>query len=48
MKIMEGIIAAIHGDVIEIEFKGGLPNINDSLVVKKMDGTYITLRYMTT
>lgn len=40
---MEGIIAAIHGDVIEIEFNGGLPNINDSLVVKKMDGTNILL-----
>lgn len=40
---MEGIIAAIHGDVVEIEFSGGLPNINDSLVVKKMDGTPIIL-----
>ncbi len=40
---MEGIIATIHGDVIEIEFNGVLPNINDSLVVKKMDGTNILL-----
>lgn len=40
---MEGIIAAIHGDVVEIEFNGGLPNINESLVVKKMDGTPIIL-----
>lgn len=40
---MEGIIAAIHGDVVEIEFSGGLPNINESLVVKKMDGTPIIL-----
>ena len=40
---MEGIIAAIHGDVVEIEFSGGLPNINESLVVKKTDGTPIIL-----
>lgn len=40
---MKGVIIAIHGDVIEIEFSGGLPNINDSLVVKKTDGTNIIL-----
>lgn len=40
---MEGIIAAIHGDVVEIEFCDGLPNINESLVVKKTDGTPIIL-----
>lgn len=40
---MEGIIAAIHGDVVEIEFSGGLPNIYDSLVVKKTDGSHIIL-----
>ena len=40
---MEGIIAAIHGDVVEIEFSGGLPNINDSLVVKNTDGSDVIL-----
>jgi F-type H+/Na+-transporting ATPase subunit beta len=40
---MEGVITAIHGDVIEIEFKGGLPKIYDSLVVKKTDNTNIIL-----
>ena len=40
---MEGIIAAIHGDVVEIEFSGGLPNINESLVVKKLDGSDVIL-----
>ncbi len=40
---MEGIIAAIHGDVVGIEFSGGLPNIYDSLVVKKTDGSHIIL-----
>ncbi len=25
---MEGVITAIHGDGVEIEFSGGLPNIN--------------------
>jgi F-type H+/Na+-transporting ATPase subunit beta len=40
---MEGVITAIHGDVIEIEFTGGLPNINDSLIVRKPDGTDLVL-----
>ena len=40
---MEGIILAIHGDVVEIEFSGGLPNINESLVVRKTDGVPVTL-----
>jgi F-type H+-transporting ATPase subunit beta len=40
---MEGVITAIHGDVVEIEFIGGLPNINDSLAVEKPDGTKLIL-----
>jgi F-type H+-transporting ATPase subunit beta len=40
---MEGVITAIHGDVVEIEFKGGLPNINDALIVKKPDKTSLIL-----
>jgi F-type H+-transporting ATPase subunit beta len=40
---MEGIITAIHGDVVEIEFSGGLPDINDALIVKKPDGTDLLL-----
>jgi F-type H+-transporting ATPase subunit beta len=40
---MEGVITAIHGDVIEIEFNAGLPNINDALIVKKPDRKNIIL-----
>lgn len=40
---MEGVITAIHGDVIEIEFIGSLPKINDALIVKKPDKTQIIL-----
>jgi F-type H+-transporting ATPase subunit beta len=40
---MEGVITAIHGDVVEIEFSGGLPNINDALIVKKPDRTSLIL-----
>jgi hypothetical protein len=31
---MEGVITAIHGDVVEIEFNRGFPNIKDSLIVQ--------------
>ena len=31
---LEGVITAIHGDVLEIEFKDGLPHFNDALIVK--------------
>jgi len=40
---MEGVINAIHGDVIEVSFDKGLPNINDSLVVQQPNGRYIVL-----
>ncbi|HYA12661.1 MAG TPA: F0F1 ATP synthase subunit beta [Thermodesulfovibrionales bacterium] len=40
---MQGIITAIHGDVIEIEFSDGLPNINDGLIVEKPDKKNIIL-----
>jgi F-type H+-transporting ATPase subunit beta len=40
---MEGVITAIRGDVVEIEFSGGLPNINDALIVKKPDKTSLIL-----
>jgi F-type H+/Na+-transporting ATPase subunit beta len=40
---MEGIITAIHGDVIEVQFENGLPNIHDALIVKKSDGAEIIL-----
>jgi F-type H+-transporting ATPase subunit beta len=38
---MEGVITAIHGDVIEVQFNTGLPNIHDALIVKKTDETEI-------
>ncbi len=40
---MRGRVTAIHGDVIEIEFIGGLPNIHDALSVQKPDGTKLIL-----
>jgi F-type H+-transporting ATPase subunit beta len=40
---MKGHICAIHGDVVEIEFSDGIPNINDALSIVKPDGSSITL-----
>jgi F-type H+-transporting ATPase subunit beta len=40
---MEGIITAVHGDVVEVTFEGGLPNIHDAIIVKKPDGKDIVL-----
>lgn len=40
---MKGVISAIHGDVVEIEFKDGLPNINDVLIVEKADKNRLLL-----
>lgn len=40
---MEGIISAIHGDVVEVEFNGALPAINDALLVRKPDGSKLVL-----
>jgi F-type H+-transporting ATPase subunit beta len=36
---MEGIITAIHGDIVEVDFHDRLPGINEALVVKAPDGT---------
>jgi F-type H+-transporting ATPase subunit beta len=36
---MEGIISAIHGDIVEVDFRDRLPGINEALVVKAPDGT---------
>jgi F-type H+-transporting ATPase subunit beta len=38
-----GRIVAIHGDVVEIRFDGGLPNINDALSVLRADGSRLFL-----
>jgi F-type H+-transporting ATPase subunit beta len=40
---MEGTISAIYGDVVEVDFSDGLPNINDVLLVEKSDGTKLLL-----
>jgi F-type H+-transporting ATPase subunit beta len=40
---LRGVITAIHGDIVEVGFRGGLPAINDALVVKRPDGTLLTL-----
>lgn len=38
---IEGAITAIHGDVLEVEFRDGLPGINDAVVIKKADNTHL-------
>ena len=38
-----GYISAVHGDVVEVEFSGKLPPINDALVVTRPDKTSIIL-----
>lgn len=40
---MKGRVTAIHGDVVEVEFRGGLPNIHDALSVEKTDGSRLFL-----
>ena len=40
---MQGTVSAIYGDVVEIEFNDGLPNIHDALFIEKADGTELTL-----
>ncbi len=39
----EGAILSIHGDVLEVGFPQGLPDINAALSVKKQDGTELIL-----
>ncbi len=41
--IAEGYITAVHGDVVEIEFSGELPPINDALVVAGTDRKNVIL-----
>jgi F-type H+-transporting ATPase subunit beta len=44
---MEGVIAAIHGDVVEVDFnlagRERLPEVNEALVVARPDGTRMVL-----
>jgi F-type H+/Na+-transporting ATPase subunit beta len=40
---MQGTIIAIHGDVVEVAFRNGLPNIRDALSVAKTDNAHIIL-----
>ena len=40
---MRGVVTAIHGDIVEVDFEAGLPSINDALVVQISDETGITL-----
>ncbi len=39
--MIHGKIISIHGDVIEVEFLDGLPNINDLLTVRKPDAASV-------
>ncbi len=38
-----GRIVAVHGDVIDIEFRERLPNINDAIEVRRADGSLLLL-----
>ena len=40
---MKGVITAIHGDIVVVEFADGLPNIYDVLIVEKSDTTRLLL-----
>ncbi len=40
---MQGVVTAVHGDVVEVEFPEGLPGINDALYVEKTDGTGLVI-----
>jgi F-type H+-transporting ATPase subunit beta len=40
---MTGKITAVHGDIVEVEFAGGLPNIRDALSVERPGGTRLLL-----
>jgi hypothetical protein len=38
ISLMKGVITSVQGDVVEIEFSGGLPSIKYLLVVQKHGG----------
>jgi F-type H+-transporting ATPase subunit beta len=40
---MKGKIVSIRGDVLDVEFEGMLPEINDAVIVKKADGSEVIL-----
>lgn len=40
---MEGKIVSILGDVVEVDFRGILPEINDALTIKRPDGPELVL-----
>jgi F-type H+-transporting ATPase subunit beta len=40
---LQGVVTAVHGDIVEVEFRDGLPGINDALSVMKPDGTSIVI-----
>ncbi len=42
-EVLRGVITAIHGDIVEVDFPAGLPGINDALVVRMPEGQRIIL-----
>ena len=42
-KPVEGVITAIHGDIVEVGFRERLPGINDALLIEMPDATVLTL-----
>jgi F-type H+/Na+-transporting ATPase subunit beta len=40
---MRGRIVAIHGDVVEVAFRNGLPSIHEALSLKRNDAKEIVL-----
>ena len=39
--MIKGVITAVHGDVLELKFNDGLPNINDALTITRPDGSAV-------
>jgi F-type H+/Na+-transporting ATPase subunit beta len=40
---VQGVITAIHGDIVEVGFRDRLPGINDALFIEMPEGTVLTL-----
>ncbi len=41
--MIKGSVVSVHGDVVQVEFEDGLPEINDALSVKNANGGELVL-----